>query len=378
MEKACLHCKQRLSFLRAVRGELFCSSDHRELYLQAEAALAFERVAFFDSPTPPEREVAEAPPAPVETKKPILEEPPARVTTPPVAEAKPEPVIVKEIAEPAAAPPRDPSPAVPEATAPVAPEPGELVSISTAKPRRPIPIWLAPGIAAGLAILVLGALFFGPSRKSAHSSLPHVMPPLSAAEQDVNIAQADSPPRQVSMVDSKVPSPAAPAPPPAPPAVPTVPTKPAVLPPIAPPPKAEALPKTPATVKPSPPAIPPVSAAPSPAPVAPAPIRVAISEPGSRHAAAIRATQAIWVAACSDGKEVLSRALAMGETREIEFSGKAIVRTGNAGGTEISVDGKPIGSVGPAGALRIVELDPHGFHLLSLEPGDKGHDCRSN
>lgn len=110
----------------------------------------------------------------------------------------------------------------------------------------------------------------------------------------------------------------------------------------------------------------------------PAPIRAAAIEPGSRHAAAIRATEAIWVAACSDGKEVLSRALASGETREIEFSGKAIVRTGNAGGTQISVDGKPIGSVGPAGALRIVELGPHGFHLLSLEPGDKGHDCRSN
>ena len=89
-------------------------------------------------------------------------------------------------------------------------------------------------------------------------------------------------------------------------------------------------------------------------------------------------TAASWVGVCSDGKEVLSRVLTSGDRREIEFSEKAILRTGNAGGTEVSVDGRPIGSLGPAGALRIVELDPHEFHLLSLQPGDNGHDCGNN
>ncbi len=138
MEKACLHCKQRLSFLRAVRGELFCSSDHRELYLQAEAALAFERVAFFDNPSPHDREAAEAPevqPAHVGTKK-AVEAPPPRVTTPPVAEVKPEPARVIEMAKPTPAPLHDASPSVPEATAPVVPEPGELVSMTTRTRRR--------------------------------------------------------------------------------------------------------------------------------------------------------------------------------------------------------------------------------------------------
>ena len=34
------------------------------------------------------------------------------------------------------------------------------------------------------------------------------------------------------------------------------------------------------------------------------------------------------------------------------------MRTGNAGGLEISVDGKPAPSIGPNGAVRNVPLDP--------------------
>ena len=43
---------------------------------------------------------------------------------------------------------------------------------------------------------------------------------------------------------------------------------------------------------------------------------------------------------------------------------------GNAGGLEISLNGKPIGPVGPRGQIRIVELTPAGFQIVprTLEP----------
>lgn len=70
-----------------------------------------------------------------------------------------------------------------------------------------------------------------------------------------------------------------------------------------------------------------------------------------------------------------------GDERKIDFTGKAIVRTGNAGGIAITVDGKSVGPVGPQGGLRVVELNPqvnpNGFHYLALKPGENGA-CVSN
>jgi cytoskeleton protein RodZ len=37
------------------------------------------------------------------------------------------------------------------------------------------------------------------------------------------------------------------------------------------------------------------------------------------------------------------------------------MRTGNAGGLEISVDGKPAPPIGPSGAIRNVSLEPQGL-----------------
>jgi hypothetical protein len=309
MDKICLQCHQKLSFLKAVRGELFCSSGHRELYLCAEATLAFERVAFFDNPSPDHAEEAAA----------TEEQPDAAMAGPVLEDLPPHPTELTAALEDDPAP--SPDPYGSEETAPGAIEPDEPVCISAAKPRRRFPIWVAPGIAAGLAILVVATLFLGPSRKSAHSLLPNVVQPLSAAEADANPSPVVNTPRRAL-------------------------------------PKTEAPPKTLPATKPS--------------------SQESLVGPSLRHTAAIRVTAASWVAACSDGKEVLSHVLANGDSREIEFSEKAIVRTGNAGGTEVSVDGRTMGSLGPAGALRIVELAPHEFHLLSLSPGDNGHDCRNN
>src|SRR5580692_3985901 len=121
MDKSCLHCQQGLSFLRAVRGELFCSSDHRELYFQTVAAVAFERVALFDAPAGPDgtavdttspshAEEMASPAAEVrphgETKRPILEDPPSHTTSAPMAEEDLKAPNILEITEPTAKPRR--------------------------------------------------------------------------------------------------------------------------------------------------------------------------------------------------------------------------------------------------------------------------------
>jgi hypothetical protein len=86
---------------------------------------------------------------------------------------------------------------------------------------------------------------------------------------------------------------------------------------------------------------------------------------GTRHAE-IRVTEPAWVYAISDGKEVFGKLLARDETRQIDFFQKALVRVGNAGGVEISVDGKSIGPLGPRGAIRALEITPDGHRFVPL------------
>jgi hypothetical protein len=88
--------------------------------------------------------------------------------------------------------------------------------------------------------------------------------------------------------------------------------------------------------------------------------------PSSVRHAEIRVTEPAWVYAVSDGKEVFGKLLAKDETRQIDFAEKALVRVGNAGGVDITVDGKSIGPLGPRGAIRAVELTPDGHRFVPL------------
>ncbi len=90
--------------------------------------------------------------------------------------------------------------------------------------------------------------------------------------------------------------------------------------------------------------------------------------------AEIRVTEPVWVYAVSDGKEVLQKLLAKDETRQIDFAEKAVVRVGNAGGVEISVDGKPIGPLGPSGKIRAVELTASGHRFVPLSEAEPGRN----
>ena len=87
----------------------------------------------------------------------------------------------------------------------------------------------------------------------------------------------------------------------------------------------------------------------------------------------IQAKEGSWIDACADGRTVIRRYLAPAGTAELGFSKAAVVRTGNAGGVDISVNGTSAGTVGKAGEVRVVRFDAGGFHVLA--PGDPGTEC---
>jgi cytoskeleton protein RodZ len=87
----------------------------------------------------------------------------------------------------------------------------------------------------------------------------------------------------------------------------------------------------------------------------------------------IQAKQGSWIDACADGRTVIRRYLAPSGTAELGFSNSAVVRTGNAGGIDISVNGTLAGPVGKIGEVRVMQFDARGFHLL--EQGDPGTEC---
>ena len=88
---------------------------------------------------------------------------------------------------------------------------------------------------------------------------------------------------------------------------------------------------------------------------------------------AIKANQGSWIDACADGRAVIRRYLAQSSTADLGFSSEAVVRAGNAGGVEISVNGTSTGPVGQLGEVRVMRFDAKGFHFL--EQGDSGTEC---
>jgi cytoskeleton protein RodZ len=101
---------------------------------------------------------------------------------------------------------------------------------------------------------------------------------------------------------------------------------------------------------------PPIEAAPA---VETAPVRVGLS-----------AEEKTWISVKSDGKTVFNTLLQPHDTKVVEASETMRILIGNAGGLEISLNGKPIGPIGPRGQIRVVYLTPAGAQIRKsiLEP----------
>jgi cytoskeleton protein RodZ len=131
----------------------------------------------------------------------------------------------------------------------------------------------------------------------------------------------------------------------------------------------------PSTEQPAPPvtAPPPVPVASAPAshPNAAPPSAVPIAgAPASHPNAPVRveltADEPVWVLVRSDGKYSFSGTLSAKQSRTIEATSMVLLRLGNAGGVTITLNGKPVGPVGPKGQVRTVQFTSGGFEIVAV------------
>jgi cytoskeleton protein RodZ len=114
----------------------------------------------------------------------------------------------------------------------------------------------------------------------------------------------------------------------------------------------------PSTERPAPPAT-ALSRAPGPVPDA------SESNPNAPVRVEVTADESVWVLARSDGKYLFSGTLEARQSRTIAASSTVLLRLGNAGGVTITLNGKPIGPVGPKGQVRTVQLTSGGFQVVA-------------
>lgn len=112
-------------------------------------------------------------------------------------------------------------------------------------------------------------------------------------------------------------------------------------------------------------AAPPKVTAPAPVQTPPAASTATTAQPppqaGSEPAAApgqttlsLTATESVWVQVSSDGAAVFTGTLQPDTPRQFPIGASAKLLTGNAGGLQVSVNGKPVGPLGPRGQIRTV------------------------
>jgi hypothetical protein len=79
----------------------------------------------------------------------------------------------------------------------------------------------------------------------------------------------------------------------------------------------------------------------------------------------LTARKMVWVRASSNGTYLFSTTMAPNSTRTVDATGSLELRLGNAGGIDISLNGKPIGPAGPEGQIRTVQLTSGGFTIVA-------------
>ena len=82
----------------------------------------------------------------------------------------------------------------------------------------------------------------------------------------------------------------------------------------------------------------------------------------------LTAAEQVWVSVKSDGRYLFSGLLEPNQSRVVDANATVLLVVGNAGGVSIQLNGKPIGSVGPRGQVRNVQLTSGGFEIVPPKP----------
>ena len=85
----------------------------------------------------------------------------------------------------------------------------------------------------------------------------------------------------------------------------------------------------------------------------------------------LKAIEPTWVGITIDGETTFARLLDADQTKIIESPGTIRVRLGNAGGVEITANGKPIGPAGRKGQVRLIEFASGAFRFVPIETKPK-------
>jgi cytoskeleton protein RodZ len=109
----------------------------------------------------------------------------------------------------------------------------------------------------------------------------------------------------------------------------------------------------------------PEAAVPSPPPPA-----TPNAEAGVRVEITAQEQQRVWFSARADGKFLYAITLEPNESRTVDATKTVLLKLGNAGGANFSLNGKPVGPVGPKGQIRSVQFTSGGFQIVVPDPSN--------
>jgi hypothetical protein len=81
----------------------------------------------------------------------------------------------------------------------------------------------------------------------------------------------------------------------------------------------------------------------------------------------LEARDLVWVTVTdADGKTLIARTLQPNETRTLELTKDAVLRTGNAGGLVVRFNGQDVGPLGPSGKIRDVHFKGGTYKIVAV------------
>jgi uncharacterized coiled-coil protein SlyX len=106
-------------------------------------------------------------------------------------------------------------------------------------------------------------------------------------------------------------------------------------------------------------AVPVVTQAPTPSPEIPK-----APEPAKSVRVSLKALEPSWIGVFENSKQTIAKVLDTDQTTSIDSAGTVRVRLGNAGGVEITANGKSLGRMGQKGQVKTIEFTPAGFRVV--------------